>query len=191
MEQINSNAGLKKSKVIKWSLIVGIVVVLNLFFNYTLSLVYNAPEYENFCKVEQVRKVIENEKQCVEVGGQWNPNVNYYDYQKPIPVESNMAIPKGYCDEYFTCNKNFQEANKSYERNVFVTLVVLGVISIVAGVFIKGVEVLSMSLSLGGVLSLVIASIRYWSLADKFLKVGILALALIALVWLAVKKFRD
>lgn len=182
----------KKSKVIKWSLIVGIVVVLNLFFNYTLSLVYNAPEYENFCKNEkQVKPVIADEAQCVAVGGQWNPNTGYYDQKAPVPTVYTEPQPKGSCYENFTCEKNYQDTLKVYEKNVFITLVVLGVISIVAGIFITGVEVLSVSLSLGGVLSFIVASIRYWSLADRFLKVGILAVALIALIWLAVKKFKD
>ncbi len=184
MENIEVNNQNKKSKTIKWSLIIGIVIVLNLFFNYSLSLIYSAPEYERFCPTKQVREAITDQAQCLAVGGSWNENT-----YAPLPGEK--SVPKGYCDEYFTCSKNYQEAQKEYEKNVFITLVVLGVLSIVAGVFIKGVEVLSLSLSIGGVLSFVVASIRFWSLADQLLKVVILAIALASLIYLAIKKFKD
>ncbi len=50
-------------------------------------------------------------------------------------------------------------------------------------------EIISIGLSWGGVLSFVIASIRYWSVADNLIKVLILGIALATLIWLAIKKF--
>jgi hypothetical protein len=50
-------------------------------------------------------------------------------------------------------------------------------------------EVLALAFSWGGVLSLFIASLRYWSDANNILKVIILAIALGSLIWTAVKKF--
>ncbi|HUD04057.1 MAG TPA: hypothetical protein VMR73_01010 [Candidatus Paceibacterota bacterium] len=163
----------KKSRIIKWSLIVGIVIVLNLFFNYALSLVFQAPDYNTFCMQEQVVPTINNQTLCVSAGGQWNGGT------------------PGYCNSQFTCSNKYQAAQNVYERNVFVSLVALGVIIIIASAFIKGVEVLSLSLSLGGVLSFIIASMRYWSSADNFIKVAILGVALVGLIWLAIKKFKD
>ena len=82
-----------QSKVLKWSLIIGIVIVLNLFFNYVLSLAYKNPKFEAFCPVSQVIENISTQKQCVDVGGQWNPN----NYAQPIPAEK--IAPQGYCDQ--------------------------------------------------------------------------------------------
>ena len=173
----------QKSKVLKWSLIIGITIVLNLFFNYSLSVVYSSPEYNNFCKNEQVVEAITTKDACVAVGGQWNANV--YP-QKPTVV--GEVVPAGYCDPNFTCSKEFQTASDNYDRNVFVTLVVLGVITLGVSSFIPNIAV-SQGLSLGGTLSFIIASMRYWGSANDLIKVFILGVALAALIYLAIKKF--
>lgn len=179
-----------QSKVLKWSLIIGIVIVLNLFFNYALSLVYKNPKLEVFCPNNvQVVEAVNNQKQCVAIGGQWNPN--YYSQPTPVPVSVEKTIPQGYCDQQFTCRNNFDAAQKVYNRNVFITLVILGAICVATGSFFGGNVVVSIALSLAGVLSFIIASMRYWTSADDLVKVIILAIALAILIWVAVKKFKN
>lgn len=177
-----------QSKVLKWSLIIGIVIVLNLFFNYALSLAYKQPVYENFCpNTEQVIELINTKEQCVSLGGQWNSNI----YSAPgVPVEK-MAPPQGYCDQQFSCRNDYEASQRVYDRNVFITLVLLGAICVAVGTFLKVNILISMALSIAGVLSFIIASIRYWSSADDLIKVIILAIVLAILVWVAVKKFKD
>ncbi len=173
-----------QSKVLKWSLIIGIVLVVNLFFNYTLSLVYQEPEYEDYFPQSQVIAQITDKEECLKVGGQWNENVGWAEvYGKPVPA------PKGYCDPNFTKQQEFSDARKSYDRNVFVTLVLLGAVCVVIGNFLKTNLVVGIALSLAGVLSFIIASMRYWGSADNLVKVIILAIALGILIWLAIKKF--
>ncbi len=175
-----------QSKVLKWALIVGIVIVINMFFNYALSLVYKSPEYETFCpNTAQVVENVNTQKQCVTIGGQWNPNY----YNQPIPAEK-MVI-QGYCDQQFTCRNNYEAAQKVYDRNVFITLVILGALCVAFGSFLKGNILISIALSLAGVLSFIIASMRYWTSADDLIKVIILAIALAILIWVAVKKFKS
>ena len=177
-----------QSKVLKWALVVGIVIVINMFFNYTLSLVYKNPKYETFCpNTSQVVEVINNQKQCIAVGGQWNPN--YYNLGQPIPAEKTVS--QGYCDQQFICRSNYEAAQKVYDRNVFITLVILGALCVAAGTFLKKNIVIGIALSLAGVLSFIIASMRYWTSADDLIKVIILAIALGILVWVAMKKFRN
>jgi len=174
-----------QSRFVKVSLIVAIVIVMNLFFNYSISFVYNEPTYDQFIKSTQVVIEIKDKDVCVGVGGQWTENS--YIPEKPI-MKSDAPLQKGYCDQNYTNQKNYEEARKIYERNVFITLVILGIISIVVGSFVT-LSILSISLSWGGVLSLVIASMRYWNSADKLIKVLILAAALGTLIWVAVKRF--
>jgi hypothetical protein len=183
MEQ-NSNTSVSSNGPSRWmrgSLIAAIVIVMNLFFNYAVSLVYQQPTYDQYIKQQQVVGEIKTKEACLNVGGQWNENI----YQGP---KTEPAGQTGYCDPNFTNQKNYQDANKVYDRNVFITLIVLGVLSLVIGAFVT-VTILSLSFSWGGVLSIVIASMRYWSDADKLVRVLILAAALFALIWLAVKKF--
>ncbi len=171
-----------QSKVLRWSLIIGIVIVLNLFFNYTLSLVYKQPDFNTYCP--NTAQVIQanTQESCVSKGGQWNENTAY----APQKIETN-----GYCDLQFTCRNEFESANKNYERNVFVTLVILGALCVLLGNYLKGNFLLGQALSIAGVFSFIIASMRYWSNADNLLKVIILAIALIILIWIAIKKFKN
>lgn len=185
MEHTTNNKVTQKSNFVKTSLVVAIVIVMNLFFNYAVSFVYNEPTYDQYIKTPQVVETINTQDECVAVGGQWN------DYAPvPAPTKDNMTPAKGYCDPNYTNQKNYDAARKIYDRNVFITLVVLGIISIVIGAFVS-VAIIPAAFSWGGVLSLIIASIRYWGSADKLIKVLILAVALGVLIWLAIKKFAD
>ena len=157
----------------KCAIIVAIVIVLNLFFNYAISLFYKAPQYSDYFPQSQVVEPIIDKASCLSVGGQW--------------TDPNAQNTTGYCDPNYTNQANFDAAQKKYDRTVFIILVILGVLSLVGGaLFTNGI--LSTSFSWGGVLALVTASMRYWSDADNLLKVLILAIALGMLIWVAVKK---
>ena len=176
-----------KPKVLKWALIIGIVIVLNLFFNYSISLFYKEPDYATYFPQTQVVQQITNKDDCLKIGGQWNEN--NYTYTGVGNGNPNTAV-KGYCDPSFTKQQNFSNAQNAYQRNIFIILVILGVLVLIIGAFIPN-EIITLSFSWGGVLSLLIASVRYWSVAENFIKVLILAAALGALIWLAIKKFSN
>lgn len=183
---------MKNIPILRWALTVGIVIILNLFFYYATSLVYVEPKYEDFCPQKQVNIQPTNQQACVAMGGAWNEG----PAEKITPSLEERTVPapvvtKGYCDPTFTCQKKYQEARDLYNRNVFLVLVVLGVISLVAGYFLAFNMAVSLGLSFGGVLSFIIASIRYWSAMQEYLRVTILGLALVALITLAIKKFQD
>ena len=148
-----------QSKVLKWALIIGIVIVLNMFFNYSLSLIYKQPDYNIFCP--------------------------------PMPETAPFGNTPAVNAQYTRCQNNFQTAENTYDRNVFITLVLLGALCVVIGNFLKRNIVISIALSLAGVLSFIVASMRYWGSADDLIKVIILAIALGILVWVAMKKFKD
>lgn len=177
---------MNESKILKWSVIIGIMIVLNLFFNYTLSLVYSAPKYENFCPQTQVVNVPDNQNECVAEGGQWTSDA----YYKPRAVAGEI-VPMGYCNLQYTCGQAYESARDTYSRNIFVALVVLGALSVLIGNFFGGNAVISNGLALGGVLSFVIASMRYWGAANDLIRVVILAIALGILFYIAVKKFHS
>lgn len=179
--QVNT-AQNKSSKWVHASIVVAIVIVMNLFFNYAVSLVFNEPEYNDYIKPSQVVESPVTKASCLAVGGQWSENV--------YPVESTKTKPQieGYCNENYTNQLNYDKARANYEKKVFITLISLGIISLVVAGFIA-IQILSIAFAWGGVLSLIIASIRYWSVADNIAKVIILAIALGLLIWLAIKKF--
>lgn len=172
----------KGKNVLKWALSVGIIIVLNLFFAVAIQTVYPAPEFNTFCEDRQVNQAYEDEASCLAVGGQWNENAG----PKTTPDD-----PIGWCNPNFTCANEYQDAQKEYSRNVFIALIVLGALSIGAGFALRISPAVSAGLSYGGVLSFVIASIRYWGEAGDFIRLAIVAIALIALIGIGVKKFRE
>ena len=170
----------KQSNFVKVSIIVAIVIVMNLLFNYAVSLIYQEPIFDNYVKPSQVVQTITTQEKCVSVGGQWTENAT--------PTEKGKTQIQGYCNENYTNQLNYENARKIFEKKVFITLIILGIISLISAGFIA-IQILSIAFSWGGVLSLFIASVRYWSQADNWAKVIILAVALGILIWLAIKKF--
>jgi len=175
-----------QSRIGKWSVIIGIVIVLNLFFNYALSLVYKSPEYMAYCPQTQVVDIPTTEGSCVDKGGQWTKNDVRY-----IKAPAQGEVVPGYCDLEYTCRQDYQKASDTYSRNIFVVLVVLGAIVVALGNFLTMNSVIASGLSLAGVLSFIIASMRYWGSANDGIRVLILAIALGLLFWVAIKKFKN
>jgi len=194
MDNQNEEAQKQKrtSAILKWGLILGIVIVTNLFFAYAINLLYPDPEFTDFCEEKQVRVIPETEESCLEVGGQWTED---RFIQKGVP-RGGVEVPIleteqiAYCDPDYTCRQAYMDANDLYERNVFVMLVILGAILIIGSFFVATYEAVSLGLSLAGVLSLIIGTIRYWSAMDDYLRVIILGLALAALIYTGIKKFK-
>jgi len=180
----------RKSKVLKWSLIIGIVIVLNLFFNYTLSLIYPAPSFDAICSAA-TQATVDTQASCLKVGGQWTQTATPQATVSSGGAAAKAPSVSGYCNTTFTCQKNFDDVNGGYQRNIFITLVILGIFALILGIFLKIPDAVTIGLSLGGVLSLLIASARYWGEAESILKVIILAVALIALIWVGIKKFAE
>ena len=98
-------------KIIVWSLIIAIIIVTNLFFNYVISLVYLEPAFNNFCPPEIYSKDYNNKNQCLANGGMWTENV--------IPVSTTQinkdtSKVSGYCNATYTCQKNYDSALKLF-----------------------------------------------------------------------------
>lgn len=187
------NSSFKTSKILKWAFGIAIVLVLNLFFVVSTQLISEKPEYNDFCVDKQVRIIPQNQDECVELGGQWTEG---QFIQKGLPTRIPGEIPvireevKGRCDTDFTCREEHKDSLSLYERNFFVTLVVLGTLTLIVSFIFRSLAVVAPALATGGVLSYLIASIRYWSDMSDYLRVIVLGIALIALIFIGVKKFQ-
>lgn len=178
----------KKSSIIKWALIVGIAIVVNLFIFYLVDAIYKEPLYTDFCPERQVNRLIESETACLEVGGQWNENI---DVKMPRALEQSTPVPAGYCNVDYICGKQFEDVMKVYNRNVFVVFMIAGILLLVGSVYLGGTEAVALGLAFGGVIALIIGSVRYWSDMNDILRVIILGAALVCLIYVAWKKFQD
>lgn len=177
---MNQENTFKGKNIIKWALTIGIAIVLNIFFAVAIQTITPAPQFDDFCEPQQVRSSINTQEECVAIGGQWNEHA---------PKLENE--PAGYCNEHFTCSQQYQDAQEEYTRNIFVALVVLGALSLLAGYLLRISPAVSAGLSYGGVLTFIIATIRYWGEAGDILRLAIVAFALIALITIGIKKFSE
>ncbi len=175
------------SAIIKWAFIIGITIVVNLFLMYLVDAIYPQPDYAAFCPDNQVNRAIESESACLEIGGQWNEGVD----AKIRMAEPATVVSGNYCNTTYTCQKQYEETMKVYNRNVFVVFVIAGILLLLGSVSFAGVEVLSLAFSFGGVLAFLIGATRYWSDMDDIVRVLILGVALASLIFMAWKKFRE
>lgn len=155
----------KKSNVAKWSLIIGIVFLFNLFINVSLDLIFVSPDYNDFCDAEM---------------------------RYPTKLDDlNQEEIDAQNQKWEECQEKYDSARESYEKKVFVTLISIGVVIFLVSLIGKLNYVVATSLSLSAVLNFIIASMRYWSSAEQLFRVIILGLALAILVWIGIKKFKD
>ena len=191
MDQTIATGMPRRFQPMKWILVLAILIVLNLLFAYSIQVFYPEPNYQDYCPVAQVTIQPKTQEECIAKGGGWT------DFQnaptKPIPArldEYGNPILTGSCDINFTCNKKLEADRDIYQRNVFVARVILGMLALIVGFAVAQYEAVSLGLSLGGVLSLFIATVAYWSKLGQYFQVIVLAIALAALIWLGVKKMK-
>ena len=184
-----------KLHIIKsFALAVGIIVILNLFFNIGVRTFYPPLKFETFCP-ETLQHKYENQTACEEIGGKWMEQFYGERYvEKSVPVPVPMPADQNfqsYCDPFHTCSTTYQTALELYERNVFVVLIVAGFVALGLGLQMNAVAAISSGFVWGGVISLIIGTIRYWSGMQDYLRFVILGVVLIVLVLIGYKKMKQ
>jgi hypothetical protein len=177
----------QQPKFVRWALMLGIIVILNIFFTVLLSVAYPAPDYNTYCPAQPAITPTDAAT-CDASGGVWTENPTV----QPAPSPQYGAVtPAGYCDMYAKCQPLYQAASDTHNLYAFIILVVLGVLSLLAGLIPIGSSIVSSGLSYGGVVALIVASSEYWSDANSWLRLAITAVGLIALIYIGYRRFRD
>jgi hypothetical protein len=144
----------------------GIVIILNVFFMVVHGLIFQSPDYSSFCPSIPVAPATETSKA--------SPNEIYGDPAQQI-----------------ACQNSYDLAQKNYEAKSFVLLLGLGLLALIIGMFPLGSTIVSLGLSYGGVLTFILASAQYWNDAPQITQLFISALALGALLYTGLKHYRD
>lgn len=177
MNETTSN----RPKFVRWALLIGIVVILNVFFSVLVSIVFPEPTYEAFCPTQQVQPSYGSQESCIAAGGQWSDT----------PSPKVAGTPLGYCDPQYTCRIKYTDALQSHAKDAFIAYVVLGVLVLIAGLIPMGSSIVSSGLSYGGVIALIIGSGQYWGTAGKWIRLAIAVAGLIALLYVGIRRFKD
>jgi hypothetical protein len=146
-------------RFVRWAVMLGIVIALNIFFLVIRQLAFPQPNYSDYCTTQTVPMTA-----------------------PPAPQSQ---------EQQQACEARYEKADTQYQLDSFILFIVLGVAAIIIGIMPLGSSIVSSGLSYGGVLSLVIGSAQYWGEAGSWLRLAISLIALIALLYVGFKKFRD
>jgi len=170
-----------------------IAVIFVFFILQAVSTFLEEPKWDDFCAREQfprpvAEKLITDDSLCRDT---FASNAN---------LENECAANKGFiiyekdengCDkavECSQCNKTYEDARESFQKNVFIISLIVGLIAIIIGVMVK-VNALATGLMGGGLLLIIIGTLQYWEGLRDFAKLIILGIVLGILIYVAYKKF--
>lgn len=171
-------------RFVRWALMLGIVVALNLFFLVGRALIIPEPMYDDYCPTRL--QPAATEPACVAQDGVWVATPD--DSSVTAVVKPN---PAGYCDLYQKCQPLYDDAQKTWAMYSFTLMVGAGALALIIGVLPLGSSIVSTGLSYGGVVALIIAATSYWGEAGNLLKLAISATALVALLYIGIRRFKD
>ena|SRR3989344_5637758 len=161
------------------NLVLGIAIfILTIFVGvYGISTLYGkSPQYEDFCPN------IMTQNECISQGYNWiNNSYPYYNGPETKPA----FVDGGSCDVYTKCQDPWQDAQEKYRKKVFLTALPLGIIIIIVGALIFGLESVGAGLMLGGVGIIIYGVGGFWEFTEDWMKFGISLLALAIIIWLA------
>ena len=156
--------------------VMGIVIIILTIsvVIYGVNLIYQQPEYSDFCGEIRIPKLVENQERCDEIGGNWAASPRF--------VEGGV---EGYCDSDFTCRKEYDDAREGYSRNIFLIAIPLGIAIIALGALAFGLEFVGAGIMGGGVGIVLWGVGGFWRFADDWLKFILSLVGLVVVIWLA------
>ena len=176
----------------KTFLAIGIAIIFAVFISYGLSVVYEAPKYDYSSSYNNdCSKTYDCQKQIQDCQKQ-------YDYSDPQYQDCYSNIQQS--TEYKTClemrdkcNEEYQKQTPRYKhsRNSFYILIVIGIIAIITGIFLTGLEGIGSGLIGGGVLVVLWSlfyTYTYWFTLNKYIKLIALGIVLAILIYFGYKK---
>jgi hypothetical protein len=166
-----------KSPAIKWFIILAIIIVANMLFNYGLAGVFEKPNFDSVCSEEELLEEYSDSQKCIQDGGKWETTF----------VE-DLGIEVNYCDKYDHCNGLLEAERTEYEQKSFVALVSVGIVILVISLLVK-IPTLSIAFALTAFVDFVFATIRYWEYSNETIKIGILFVALLVLIFIAITRY--
>jgi len=173
---------------------IGIFVVFMFLLHNGIRAFYDSPEYNDFCTLGRIQgyypdkpipaayqnnctysnQIREAEQQCF--AGEGQPIYEYDDNGCTISVK-----------ECNYCNKEFNDAMKEYNKNVFVIALVAGIIILLVGYFVLSIEPVGSALMASGIGAIIYGTIANWENLGNLGRFLLLLLAFVLLVWIALR----
>ncbi len=173
---------------------VGIFIVYLLMLNYGIEAFYPSPVYNDICKGQSYpypmkytgemptpgqncsfsQTVQDAVNQCNEQGGY------------PVYTYDSLGCTTG-VKECNMCNKEYEDAQKTHSKIVFVIALIVGIITLFVGFGILSVEPVGSALMASGVGAIFYGSARNWANLSDIWRFLLLVLSLVLLIWIALR----
>jgi len=157
---------------------IAIIILTSFVTIYGIALLYDTPQYEDYCNNTQQGIAYDTEQTCVGAEGKWNSVPSY----KEVPSEKTIT---GYCDTEFYCRQDYDAAMKKHYKNVFYVALPIGIVVLVAGAVFFGLESVGAGLMGGGIVTLIYGAGGYWQYAQNWLKFLLSLVGLIVVIYFA------
>lgn len=173
-----------------------VAIMIGIFVNLLVSYIYEGPQYDKFCPQNmgfesQLAKTLPGTG-YITVNCTFNKALNdvaencSLNSGQPI-YEYNSAGCATSMKECDTCNKEFNDATKSYNRKTFFIFAIIGFALIVFGLFNTGLLLQIVTLPSGAFLVIEAATKNF---DDKLFVIITFGLLIIGALYLAIKKFK-
>jgi len=160
---------------------IAIIILTSFVTIYGIDLVYTQPDYNDYCdnnKGAAPYDSYDTDQACVAAGGKWN-SVTPYETVPPTKLVT------GYCDLYFYCSQEYEDAMKVHYKNVFLVALPIGIAVLIAGAIFFGLESVGAGLMGGAIVTLIYGAGGYWQYAQNWLKFLLSLAGLIVVIYFA------
>ena len=170
---------------------IGIFIVFMFLLHNGIRAFYDVPKYENYCNSSSFtqpypekasypvlvnctysNQLRQSEQTCYD--GQGQPIYEYDSQGCTISVK-----------ECNYCNKYFNDARTDYDKTVFVVSLIVGLIVLLVGYFISGVEPVGSSLMASGIGAIIYGTVNNWGNLENLGRFLLLLLAFLLLIFIA------
>jgi hypothetical protein len=160
-------------------IILGIAVMILTIFVvvYGVSIFYPIVKYNDYCEEFKSAQIIDTFEECEKVGGNW---IFYEDIK---PVEGRDI--NGFCERNYSCNEEYKEAQEDRSKMIFFIVLPLGILLLILGGFLFGLESVGAGLMGGGIGSILYGAGGYWRYGTDILRFSLSLIGLIAVIYLS------
>ena len=165
------------------AIVLGIAIfIMTLFVGiYGISTLYGeGPSYDAYCPYNLI-----NQSVCLAEGGVWTNNTQLVADPKG-GIARPVQVDGGYCQyDYTACQQQFDDAQRSYFKKIFITALPLGIVIIFLGAVVFGLEAVGAGLMAGGIAVMIYGTGSYWRFTDDWLKFLLSLVGLVVVIWMS------
>ena len=185
----------------KYAMIVGITILFATLVLVTIDAFYPEPMYDDFCKSGQFARPYPVYEKTYPASSLPAAQTNCTDVLLPNKESQECERAGGFIEFDYDekgcqvkrsmkcnyCNKEFNDYQKKYNRNVFFISAPIGLVAIFFGV-LWTIDFLGSGFMFGGIAVLAIGTTRYFGDMSKWMRVFTIFIELVLLIWIGYKK---